>query len=61
MFAPIILGGLGIFLAVTGFYKTEASLYLNKSPRRNTEMFQDYDPRVFGINFIPNKLLNYIN
>jgi hypothetical protein len=67
MFAPIILGGLGIFLAVTGFYKTEASLYLttfstvlNKYPRRNTKMFQDQNPRVFEVNFIPNNCFDVV-
>jgi hypothetical protein len=65
MFAPIRLGDLGIFHTVTGFDKTETSLYLvdlpllsrNKCPRCNSEMFPDYDPRVLGINFISNKTL----
>jgi hypothetical protein len=46
MFAPIRLGDLGIFHTVTGFDKTETSLYLddlpllgrNKCPRCNSEM-----------------------
>jgi hypothetical protein len=46
MFAPIRLGDLGIFHTVTGFDKTETSLYLddlpllgrNKCPRCNFEM-----------------------
>jgi hypothetical protein len=62
MFAPIRLGDLGIFLTATEFDMTEVSSYLddllllghNKCPRCNTEMFQDYDPRVLEVNFIPN-------
>jgi len=61
MFAPIRLVDLGIFHTVIRFDKTETSLYLddlpllgrNECPRRNSEMFQN--PRVFEVNFIPNK------
>jgi hypothetical protein len=61
MFAPIRLGDLGIFHTVIRFDKTETSLYLddlpllgrNECPRRNSEMFQN--PRVFEVNFIPNR------
>jgi hypothetical protein len=49
MFAPIKLGDLGILYTVTGFDKTETSLYVdnlpllgrNKCPRCTTEMFSD--------------------
>jgi hypothetical protein len=49
MFVPIRLGYLKIFHTVTGFDKTETSLYLNdllllgrnKCPRCNSEMIQD--------------------
>jgi hypothetical protein len=62
MFAPIILGDLEIFLTVVEFGRSEVLSYRDnpsiqghdECPRCNTEVTQGQDPRVLGVDFIPN-------
>jgi hypothetical protein len=63
MFAPIILGDLRIFRIVAEFGRSEVLSYRDnpstqghdECPRCNTEVTQGQDPRVLGVDFIPNK------
>jgi hypothetical protein len=62
MFAPIIQGDLGIFRTVAEFGRSEVLSYRDNLSiqshdeclRSNTEVTQGQDPRVLGVDFIPN-------
>jgi len=62
MFAPIIPRDLGIFHTIAEFGSSEVLSYRDnlsiqghdECPRCNTKVTQGQDPRVLGVDFIPN-------
>jgi hypothetical protein len=67
MFAPIILGDLGIFRTIAEFGRSEVLSYRdnlfiqghNECSRCNTEVTQGQDPLALGVDFIPNMLKEF--
>jgi hypothetical protein len=67
MFAPIIQGDLGIFRTVAEFGRSDVLSYQDnlslqshdECPRYNTKVTQGQDPRVLGVDFIPNKACQF--